>query len=225
MRAIILAAGEGKRLKSVTDNPKCMLEIGGETLIKRQLRLLEKVHSVPLVVVGYKHKTLVEHVGWKEFVMNPVWKQSNTLISLLFAISGSPMDIFVINGDVIFREDLLPKMLEADYSACAVQSVDPTEEEVKVYHNDKRVTEIGKHLVDSVKEAVGVYLFRKPLVRAIRDNSYNSYYLKEPWNLYYEDALNEHLAQHPMEMVETADAVEIDTPEDYERAKMLYANC
>jgi len=223
MRAIILAAGEGKRLKSVTDNPKCMLEIGGETLIKRQLRLLEKVHSVPLVVVGYKHKTLVEHVGWKEFVMNPVWKQSNTLISLLFAISGSPMDIFVINGDVIFREDLLPKMLEADYSACAVQSVDPTEEEVKVYHNDKRVTEIGKHLVDSVKEAVGVYLFRKPLVRAIRDNSYNSYYLKEPWNLYYEDALNEHLAQHPMEMVETSDAVEIDTPEDYERAKKLYA--
>ena len=102
MRAIILAAGEGKRLKSVTDNPKCMLEIGGETLIKRQLRLLEKVHSVPLVVVGYKHKTLVEHVGWKEFVMNPVWKQSNTLISLLFAISGSPMDTLVINGDVIF---------------------------------------------------------------------------------------------------------------------------
>lgn len=219
MRAIILAAGEGKRLKSVTDNPKCMLEIGGETLIKRQLRLLEKVHSVPLVVVGYKHKTLVEHIGWKEFVMNPVWKQSNTLISLLFAISGSLMDTLVINGDVIFREDLLPKMLEADYSACAVQSVDTTEEEVKVYHNDKRVTEIGKHLVDSVKEAVGVYLFRKPLVRAIRDNSY---YLKEPWNLYYEDALNEHLAQHPMEMVETADAVEIDTPEDYERARYLY---
>ena len=219
MRAIILAAGEGKRLKSVTDNPKCMLEIGGETLIKRQLRLLEKVHSVPLVVVGYKYQTLVEHIGWKEFVMNPVWKQSNTLISLLFAISGPPMDTLVINGDVIFREDLLPKMLEADYSACAVQSVDPTAEEVKVYHSDLTVIEIGKHLEYSSIEAVGIYLFRKPLVKAIRDNSC---YMREPWKLYYEDALNEHLAQHPMEMVETADAVEIDTPEDYERAKEIY---
>lgn len=219
MRAIILAAGEGKRLKSVTDNPKCMLEIGGETLIKRQLRLLEKVHSVPLVVVGYKHKTLVEHVGWKEFVMNPVWKQSNTLISLLFAISGSPMNTLVINGDVIFREDLLPKMLEADYSACAWQKIEPTDEEVKIRRGGSRILEIGKHLTESTSEAVGVYLFRKPLVKAIRDNSYH---LKEPWNLYYEDALNEHLAQHPMEMVETADAVEIDTPEDYERARCLY---
>lgn len=217
MRAIILAAGEGKRLKSVTDNPKCMLEIGGETLIKRQLRLLEKVHSVPLVVVGYKHKTLVEHIGWKEFVMNPVWKQSNTLISLLFAISGSPMNTLVINGDVIFREDLLPKMLEADYSGCAVQYVEPTGEEVCV-GGGERINQIGKH-IQSYREAVGVYLFRKPLVKAIRDNSYH---LKEPWNLYYEDALNEHLAQHPMEMVETADAVEIDTPEDYERARYLY---
>lgn len=220
MRAIILAAGEGKRLKSVTDNPKCMLEIGGETLIKRQLRLLEKVHSVPLVVVGYKHKTLVEHVGWKEFVMNPVWKQSNTLISLLFAISGSPMDIFVINGDVIFREDLLPKMFEADYSACAVQPVDPTDEEVKVCLNDAgMVTSIGKHIKNSNMEAVGVYLFRKPLVRELRNHSYN---LPDPYRLYYEDAVSRNLIAHPMDVVETSDAVEIDTPEDYEKAKKIY---
>ncbi len=221
MRAIILAAGEGKRLKSVTDNPKCMLEIGGETLIKRQLRLLEKVHSVPLVVVGYKHKTLVEHVGWKEFVMNPVWKQSNTLISLLFAISGSPMNTLVINGDVIFREDLLPKMLEADYSACAFQGVEnPTDEEVKIRRDPLWVTEIGKHLTQSRLESVGVYLFRKPLVKAIRDSAW---LFPEPYKLYYEDALNELLKYHPMVAIETADAIEIDTPEDYERAKELYA--
>lgn len=220
MRAIILAAGEGKRLKSVTDNPKCMLEIGGETLIKRQLRLLEKVHSVPLVVVGYKHKTLVEHVGWKEFVMNPVWKQSNTLISLLFAISGSPMDTLVINGDVIFREDLLPKMLEADYSACAVQPVDPTDEEVKVeLDGSNNVREIGKHITGSKTESIGVYLFRKPLIKALRDCGH---LLADPWKLYYEDALNVHLKYHPMQAVETSDAVEIDTPEDYERARYLY---
>ena len=221
MKAIILAAGEGRRMRDVTSDPKCLLEVNGESLIKRQLRLLEKVYCAPVIVVGYKYKTLVDHIGWKEFVMNPVWKQSNTLISLLFAISGPPVDTLIINGDVIFREDLLPKMLEADYSACACQKLDnPTDEEVKIRRDPLWVTEIGKHLTQSRLESVGVYLFRKPLVKAIRDSSYH---LKEPCKLYYEDALNEHLAHHPVDIIETADAIEIDTPEDYERAKELYA--
>lgn len=220
MRAIILAAGEGKRLRGITDNPKCMLEVNGETLIKRQLRLLEKVYCAPVIVVGYKYKTLIDHVGGKEFVMNPIWMQSNTLFSLLFAISGSPVDTLVINGDVIFREDLLPKMLEADYSACAVQPVDPTDEEVKVCLNDAgMVTSIGKHIKNSNMEAVGVYLFRKPLVRELRNHSYN---LPDPYRLYYEDAVSRHLIVHPMDAVETDNAVEIDTPEDYEKAKKIY---
>lgn len=221
MRAIILAAGEGKRLRGITNNPKCMLKINGETLIKRQLRLLEKVYSSPVIVVGYQHKTLIDHVGSKEFIMNPVWKESNTLISLLFAISGPPADTLVLNGDVVFREDLLPKMFEANYNACAVQDVDPTEEEVKIKYDGLRVTEIGKHIKRSAVEAVGVYLFRKPLIRAIRNSCY---LVDNPWELYYEDVVNLYLKNHPMQKVETTNAVEIDTPEDYERAKIIYGN-
>ena len=219
MRAIILAAGEGKRIKSVTDNPKCMLDVGGETLIRRQLRLLDKIHAAPFIVAGYRYRDILDHVGYKEMVINPVWQQSNTLISLLFAISGSAMDCLVINGDVVFREDLLHKMLKSDYSACAVQGVDPTEEEVKVKCEGSRVTGIGKYLSGSRTEAVGVYLFRMPLVKAIRDGCYS---LSNPWQLYYEDALNCHLHDHPMEIVGTTDAVEIDTPEDYEKARRIY---
>lgn len=220
MKAVILAAGEGKRLRGITSNPKCMLEINGETLIQRQLRLLGKVYSTPVIIVGYKYKAIIEHVGHKEFIMNPIWRQSNTLISLLFAISGPPVDTLVINGDVVFREDLLPKMLEADYSACAVQPVEPTDEEVKVCLNSYgMVAEIGKHVKNSNMEAVGVYLFRKPLVRELRNNSYN---LPDPYRLYYEDAVSRNLIAHPMDVVETSDAVEIDTPDDYERAKDMY---
>lgn len=220
MQAIILAAGEGKRLRGITSNPKCMLEINGETLIQRQLRLLGKVYSTPVIIVGYKYKAIIEHVGHKEFIMNPIWRQSNTLISLLFAISGPPVDTLVINGDVVFREDLLPKMLEVDYSACAVQPVEPTDEEVKVCLNGSgMVAAIGKHIKNSNMEAVGVYLFRKPLVRELRNNSYN---LPDPYRLYYEDAVSRNLIAHPMDVVETSDAVEIDTPEDYERAKEIY---
>jgi L-glutamine-phosphate cytidylyltransferase len=220
MRAIILAAGGGKRLRDVTDNPKCMLEVGGESLINRQLRLLGNVHSAPLVVVGYKYQTIIDHIGHKDMVMNPVWKQSNTLLSLLFAIPGSPMDCLVINGDVVFSEDLLEKMLAADYNACAVQVLDsPTEEEVKVDGDRNRVTAIGKNVRSDI-EAVGVYLFRRPMVKAIRNTAYK---LESPITSYYEDALNLCLeSNHPMCQIETVNAVEIDTPEDYERARDIY---
>jgi len=220
MKSVILAAGSGRRMLSVTDKPKCMLKVGEESLIRRQIRLLRGVCSPPLVVVGYRYMDVVEHVGWGiDFVMNPVWKQSNTLISLLFAIPGAPTDCLVINGDVVFREDLLPMMLEVGHSSCAVQDIEPTDEEVKVVLDDTRVMEIGKHLACSETEAVGVYLFRKPLVKAIRDYSCHPV---NPWQLYYEDVLNMSLHEHFMEAVATTDAVEIDTPEDYERAKEIY---
>jgi choline kinase len=221
MKAIILAAGAGKRIRSITDDPKCLLKINNETLIDRQIRLLSKNSCNPTIVVGYKHRAIIKHVGYKDFVFNPVWEQSNTLISLLFALSTSYTDFLVINGDTVFREDLLQKMLAADYSACAVQPVDPTEEEVKVACDPyKKVTTIGKHLVNAPLEAVGVYLFRKPLIMAIKESVR---LFCEPWKLYYEDVLNECLADHPMQAIDTSDAVEIDTPEDYERAKKVYA--
>ena len=53
MKAIILAAGMGSRLKELTNNiPKCMIEVNGESLIKRLLKILikYKVNDVVLVV-------------------------------------------------------------------------------------------------------------------------------------------------------------------------------
>ena len=65
MRAIILAAGRGKRLEHFNPDgrPKCLLEIGGRSLLDRLLQLLKhrKVESVDLVV-GYQAERIIEHV-------------------------------------------------------------------------------------------------------------------------------------------------------------------
>ena len=59
MKAIILAAGEGRRLRPYTkDKPKCMVEINGESLLDRQISImksngLKKLSS--LVVIREKH--------------------------------------------------------------------------------------------------------------------------------------------------------------------------
>lgn len=62
MKAVILAAGRGSRLGKYTDDkPKCLIEIGGETLLDRELRLLSelgiKAQDV-FVVAGYLHGQL-----------------------------------------------------------------------------------------------------------------------------------------------------------------------
>ena len=56
MQAIILAAGMGKRLGELTQgNTKCMIRVGGETLIERVLRQLDALHlSRIIIVIGYK---------------------------------------------------------------------------------------------------------------------------------------------------------------------------
>ena len=56
MKAIILAAGVGKRLWPVTQHkPKCLIEIGGQTLLSRYLESLAAVRiRQATIVVGYK---------------------------------------------------------------------------------------------------------------------------------------------------------------------------
>src|SRR5207244_12236505 len=60
MKAIILAAGVGKRLWQVTQHrPKCLIEIGGQTLLHRYLTSLRSVGIQSAdMVVGYKQEMI-----------------------------------------------------------------------------------------------------------------------------------------------------------------------
>ncbi|MBK1652709.1 sugar phosphate nucleotidyltransferase [Halorhodospira halochloris] len=64
MRAIILAAGQGTRLRPLTDDrPKCMVELEGKPLLEHQLEVLrgagiEDIH----VVGGYRAEWLQQEI-------------------------------------------------------------------------------------------------------------------------------------------------------------------
>ena len=79
MKAIILSAGQGRRLLPLTaENPKCLLQIGGQSLLEWQLQELAKcgVDQVA-VVVGFaaeKVENLIQrqgHGGWVHTIFNP----------------------------------------------------------------------------------------------------------------------------------------------------------
>ena len=65
MQALILAAGMGKRLKELTqNNTKCMVKVGGVTLIDRMLHQIEKQEvSRIVIVVGYEGQKLIDYIS------------------------------------------------------------------------------------------------------------------------------------------------------------------
>ena len=131
MKAIILAAGMGSRLKNITkDKTKCMVEVNGESLIKRLLKQLEKYTLEEIVIVtGYKEEILKEYInnlGIKtkiKFYNNDIYDKTNNIYSLgLVEKELLNNDILLIESDLIFEDKLLKNIINSSYKNLAVVS-------------------------------------------------------------------------------------------------------
>lgn len=121
MQAIILAAGMGRRLGSYTkENTKCMVPVNGVRLIDRVLTQLSALHlKRVLMVVGYKGKELIHHIGERyadalkiEYVENPIYDRTNNIYSLsLVKEQMQEDDTLLIESDLIFSDRLFAMIL------------------------------------------------------------------------------------------------------------------
>ncbi|MCM1295363.1 MAG: aminotransferase class I/II-fold pyridoxal phosphate-dependent enzyme [Muribaculaceae bacterium] len=121
MRAVILAAGMGKRLKDLTsDNTKCMVKVNGVTLIERMLRQLDKLNlSEIVIVVGYKKDKLKNYVGTLgintrvKFIDNDVYDRTNNIYSLYLAKDELlKEDVLLLESDLIFEDGVLQSLID-----------------------------------------------------------------------------------------------------------------
>ena len=82
MKGIILAAGRGSRMKTLTDDrPKCLVELNGKSLLDRQIASLRAAGLTELgIVTGYRRELLADR-GLVEF-HNPRWAETNMVASL-----------------------------------------------------------------------------------------------------------------------------------------------
>ena len=129
MQAIILAAGMGKRLGELTKgNTKCMIEVGGETLISRLLHQLDQLHLQRIIlVVGYKAKELREyllniHIQTAiEYVENTIYDKTNNIYSLYLAKDYlTKDDTLLFESDIIMEDSLIHKLIENPYPDLAL---------------------------------------------------------------------------------------------------------
>lgn len=124
MQAIILAAGMGKRLKSLTkNNTKCMVEVNGVPLIKRMLDQLDQLGlSRIILVVGYQAQGLMDYVQSLplqtpvQFVHNPIYERTNNIYSLYLAREALLQeDTLLLESDLIFSPEILHTLLDNPY--------------------------------------------------------------------------------------------------------------
>ena len=110
MQAIILAAGMGRRLGDLTnENTKCMVNVCGETLIKRMLDQISEHDFKQIVfVIGYFGDKLKSFIGAQyknipvKYVENPDYATTNNIYSLYLA-----KDYLIKDDTILFESDLM----------------------------------------------------------------------------------------------------------------------
>lgn len=151
MKAIILAAGRGARLTGgMNDMPKCLVTLGGETLLSRNVRLLRNAGlDEVVVVVGCAADTVRRTCRGVEFVENARFAQTNSLYSLWLARPLLFEGFVVMNCDVLLHPQLVTDLLTArheDALLLAYRQPDTLygDEEMKVRVRGGRVIDISK---------------------------------------------------------------------------------
>lgn len=168
-QAVILAAGASTGFGSLTTNKhKCMLDVGGTTIIQHQLSNLRACGILDdrvIVVTGHNHRQIEAYLrgeGFRgRFVYNPWYASTNMLVSLWLARPTS--NFLVVYGDIIFDRSILADVLATPGSA--VLAVDPDAhldpEAEKVAVQDGRIVRASKELEpdQSFGEFVGLARF------------------------------------------------------------------
>ena len=114
MNAIILAAGQGTRLRPFTDHvPKCMVEVRKRPILHHQLHTLanEGINHI-IVVCGYREEK-INHPGIEK-VFNPEYATTNMVYSLFCAESNIKPPFILCYGDIIYHPDTLRQIINDD---------------------------------------------------------------------------------------------------------------
>lgn len=122
LRVIILAAGQGARLGSITDDqPKCLVDLGGTTILSHQLDNCERAGMASAVVVTGAFAGAVDEEirRWTDAaprhlvvstLYNPFFDVANNMISLWVARAVMDRDFITINGDNVFDWRILERL-------------------------------------------------------------------------------------------------------------------
>ena len=223
-QAIILAAGQGTRLLPYTQNrPKCLLDIGGKTILEHQVDALEAqgVDRIT-IVVGYLGEQVRGVLGARaQYVDNTCYTTTSSMYSLWLAREAAADGCLILNSDVLFHAGILQALLESPHADAIAVDFDAVmaEEETKVLVTGGRVQALSKALPEGDGENVGMLKFSaqggQALFRLIEELLGQGHDMEMVPFAVNALAARQAIAAAP---VKGLPWLEIDFPEDYQRA-------
>lgn len=239
MRAIILAAGRGIRLTMPPDaqEPKCLLEFGGTSLLQRHLELLRAAGVYEVVLAtGFMHEKVEAHLKdfaappRLEFVYNPRFDLGSvlTLHAAADALTRGG-EVLVMDADVLYDARIMSALVGGAPAANRLlidRGFEPGDEPVKVCVRDGVPIELRKKVpegleYDTIGESVGFFRFSVRGARRLAQ-IVAGYIDSGRAAMPHEEAVRD-LVREAGDSFEVADItgapwVEIDFPADIERA-------
>lgn len=252
MKAIILAAGQGTRLKKYTqDLPKGMLVFSGKTLIERQIEAYREAGIEKIIIVRGFAAEKIAYDG-VTYYTNKDYAATNMVESLLAARAEFDDDVIVSYSDIVFEKRLLERMMRetADFAVAVDDAwkeywmkrygtVDFDTESLSI-GSDGAITELGKEnppleVIDA--RYIGLLKFSRRGLQYIADlidKAKARLEENEPWQqsgkpirqAYMTDLLNAVIeAGEKIQAVRFQHGwLEFDTNEDYENARRWSEN-
>lgn len=233
LSAVILAAGQGKRLQPFTkERNKCLLEFGGKSLLHFHLENLARAGIKEItVVVGYREGLVRQEISRIKCdvpvrtILNPRY-QAGSGLSLLGAqevfASGQSL---IMDADLLYDGRLLARLVDAPAGNCLLADphLSDSGEEVKAVLNENgHLQELGKTVLSKGRiagESVGIFKFDHAAGMVLSNLLQRATELNP--GIEYEPVISQLAKQIPIRCIFTDGLawIEIDFPEDVERAR------
>lgn len=240
MQAIILAAGLAKRLRPLTDTtPKCLLEVNGKNLLHRTMdNVIANGIKDFVFVTGYREDMIKNYL--KEnfsdynitFISNHDFANNNNSYSLWMTKDYIKEDIILLDSDILFDKGIITELLNSSHENCLAVNftAELDEEQIKVVLDEnKKILEISKvtDIQKSAGESIGIERFSYPFMqelykvldrKILKENIVNEFYEAS-----FEEVIRTGQERNSIYAIDVSQykCMEIDTVEDYERAKNM----
>ena len=185
MKAIILAAGVGRRLSEVIQKPKSLLRFNGRSLIQRHLDNLASLGVCEVCLcLGFEQERILAHLDCPDGMtinhrFNPDFREGS-MISLWTMREDfrGDHDTLLMDADVLYESSILADIVQSPRSDLLLidKDFEPGDEPVKICLQDKAIVEFRKELptdlvYDEIGESVGFFRFSAAMGRALIESA------------------------------------------------------
>jgi choline kinase len=246
MKAIIVAAGMGRRLAPYTDDrPKTLVEVNGRSILERQVDAYRAAGVGEINIVRGYMKEMIAVDGARTFD-NVEFRSNNILVSLFYAESAMAGGFLFSYSDIVFRPEVVRTVIETEgdyalvidrrwHEAYVGRVNHPVEEGEVARVDDGRVTLVGKKTMPpdaATGEFIGLARFSARAAEKLRERFHQrrGELAGKPYGraprfevAYLTDLLNDLIESGEVMRPAFIDGGwrEIDTVEDLERAKAV----